>query len=642
MNHALAPGFHHYPFFPWQFGMPFSSNPPIPGGLGHHVSLCDPGWRRVKEGPIGEKQTEPSLPEGARTRQPPIPDQLGPNRSFYDGQWMMPPGGHFYPYDNGIEGYSMDHPFRPAPVFAPSSNPPVSSIRLSEITRRHLDILRSRLKYLEDQLSYNRHQIDERAVEGDARTVREYITQFEGNLQAQLSIEGGHHPKPDSRSAHDAPTSTKTDGTSKSSNAADHQSAMSAPFRAKQGSQGHYSMGYKTADDKPRSRSKTGINSTKSVSAFAGWKPPGNAIVGSGQLTEKPTLPTNAAMAAPFRPNSRASNFQGYMQENSSSRGGSYMDRDAEGQPLGRTMMPGFSNTTIPYLVGYLPFGVRPDLAKHSDFMYGRPLTEDEQRARHMYWGKAPGHLQKGLPKFDGKDFFPPSPTKDRFTDDSIPSVHEMPPGSTTPARIVPMTKDPSDPFQELSLCESSGQILARNGPGNSTQSECIPRPEQESSGGLTVTTNRSMPQGRRLGRSLDELNRASEDTEPTSSGSVKEKSSSDEADEDDRELIFTGRQTITKIGKTHNDIWTSMLKKEPGSANAVFGTVSPTTVQGVLPQYASYATASLTPTIAIANKPISPRSVASKKCDQGDTKARSRTRAWMRSENCPPTEMGF
>ena len=67
---------------------------------------------------------------------------------------------------------------------------------------------------------------------------------------------------------------------------------------------------------------------------------------------------------------------------------------------------------TVPYLVGTLPQGVQASFAKPTDFVYSRPLTDDELRARYLYWGKAPRFVQSGLPKFDGKDFYPPSPVK--------------------------------------------------------------------------------------------------------------------------------------------------------------------------------------------------------------------------------------
>jgi hypothetical protein len=73
---------------------------------------------------------------------------------------------------------------------------------------------------------------------------------------------------------------------------------------------------------------------------------------------------------------------------------------------------PIISPNAVPYLIGSLPNGIQASQAKDTDFEYSRPLTEDEVRARFLYWGKAPRSVQSGLPKFDGKDFYPPSPVK--------------------------------------------------------------------------------------------------------------------------------------------------------------------------------------------------------------------------------------
>lgn len=66
----------------------------------------------------------------------------------------------------------------------------------------------------------------------------------------------------------------------------------------------------------------------------------------------------------------------------------------------------------VPYLYGFPPSGMTFEKASSSELQYSRKLTEDEQRARHLYWGKAPREALKGLPKFDGRDFYPPSPVK--------------------------------------------------------------------------------------------------------------------------------------------------------------------------------------------------------------------------------------
>jgi hypothetical protein len=70
----------------------------------------------------------------------------------------------------------------------------------------------------------------------------------------------------------------------------------------------------------------------------------------------------------------------------------------------------------VPYLIGTLPQGVNPRSARSSDYVYSRQLTEHEIRARYLYWGNAPRSVQHGLPKFDGKNFYPPSPYKAAIT----------------------------------------------------------------------------------------------------------------------------------------------------------------------------------------------------------------------------------
>ena len=86
-----------------------------------------------------------------------------------------------------------------------------------------------------------------------------------------------------------------------------------------------------------------------------------------------------------------------------------------------------------PYLIGTLPQGIHLSQSNGSDFIYARPLTEDELRARHLYWGSAPRSVMKGsgLPKFDGKDFYPPSPVKGMATPAAAPNGYSK--SATTP-----------------------------------------------------------------------------------------------------------------------------------------------------------------------------------------------------------------
>ncbi|ERT00171.1 hypothetical protein HMPREF1624_03540 [Sporothrix schenckii ATCC 58251] len=76
-----------------------------------------------------------------------------------------------------------------------------------------------------------------------------------------------------------------------------------------------------------------------------------------------------------------------------------------------------------PYLVGTLPAGIDPQHARDSDYVYERELTHDETRSRYLFWGRAPSFTRKGLPKFDGKDFYPPSPANDAIGDSPPPPL---------------------------------------------------------------------------------------------------------------------------------------------------------------------------------------------------------------------------
>lgn len=78
------------------------------------------------------------------------------------------------------------------------------------------------------------------------------------------------------------------------------------------------------------------------------------------------------------------------------------------------------------------------------------------------------------------------------------------------------------------------------------------------------------------------------------------------------------------------------MLKKAPASANAAPSTLTSTTVQGLLPNYAGHATASLAPTIT--NRTTSPRKFA-KVGDGLDSKRSGPFSQKRGEENCPPSE---
>lgn len=110
-----------------------------------------------------------------------------------------------------------------------------------------------------------------------------------------------------------------------------------------------------------------------------------------------------------------------------------------------------------PYLVGSLPRGIHVSQAKSTDLTYSRALTGDEIRARYLYWGKAPRSVMSGLPKFDGKDFYPASPVKqDACLASATPSEHP------TESQLI-AAADPQLNFEKLfdSPTESPNQPIS-------------------------------------------------------------------------------------------------------------------------------------------------------------------------------------
>lgn len=159
------------------------------------------------------------------------PGQFDPTRPYFvNGQWMLPLGAQPYPY--GLHPF-MTHPGLmgpcggapvsqgqvPAqtnafsstetqqtqstqtngtqlstPLNAPA-NPPISSIRPSQITKCHIESLKYNLKRVEDQLQYNVHQIDVKHMEGLAKEIRASIKALQDALPKQLEFEELNYPK---------------------------------------------------------------------------------------------------------------------------------------------------------------------------------------------------------------------------------------------------------------------------------------------------------------------------------------------------------------------------------------------------------------------------------------------------------------
>lgn len=613
---GMPPGPPPYSLMPWHMGMNMGGAFTMPMAPGSQIAGINPSLNKSKDSSRSDKQSESGASDKANaTRTSPQEYVDHPRPVFYNGQWMMPPGPQFFHYGmapphgfpspfpapmmapqglatnpttrpsmtKGTQSMENEVPGRasastlgvPQPSAAPSCVPRfhhMSSIRGSEITKNHIGILRTRLRYLEDQLQFNKHQIDERSVEKDAQMARQQIQLFEKNLEAQLKMEEKSleaqmkieeiYGKADQ--SNDTNKPAQSNGSiffqplnggafSMSPMVSDTTAQLANPPSSNQEEKSQVrNLQQKSSGERTQTRFISGLNPTKSVSAFNGWKP-----LGPENLNGQSSLPVGAALAAPFQPRTdiKVPSLVDSSRRSGTSSGdaGRLNPGNAEYQPAGIPNWEGIPDSyrhatcgPAPYLIGHLPNGIRPDLARDTDYSYDRELTEDELRARHMYWGKAPPHLQKGLPKFNGKDFYPPSPTKGPSSDErssTALSSHQIHIGTPVFDYGAVPNKSAADPFQSLG---DTGHILTRNGPGNSTQSESLPRPEDTLSEDIPSRAKLFQSCATRIGRSLDEVDNAAHESAHVSPVVTKEESSSDEGEED-RELIFTGRRTMSQ-----------------------------------------------------------------------------------------------
>ncbi|POR33902.1 Uncharacterized protein TPAR_05894 [Tolypocladium paradoxum] len=625
-----------------------------------------------------DKHSETGNSENSNSVRISPPEQFDHSRPFfYNGQWVMPPGAGVYPfgmppvagYPVSMTGHPMMHPrfgmhpmmpLHPmrsdqsmhshasssssVPAFAVPMNPPVSSILKSEITKRQLEHLRGHLKYNEDQLQYNKHQIDEKLVEQQVHVLRHQILMFEKKLEAELALEESQCPQNEKTEESTSSTSSRDGPRSKSSTASEAKpgrdthsgtSSLDEPPHVR-------SVKGQKSKDRVSSQPPSGSSSTKSLPLKSALKKPRS----SEPAKKSSTLPVSAALAPPFQPRTDGVSSASATTDSSVYSAVSYTGGEPSRNAFGTE-----GNVGKPYLVGALPPGCNPAAARDTDYMYGRDLTEDELRARHMYWGNAPRKLQKGFPKFDGKDFYPPSPEKGDSSGSEVASSPSMqrrriPSGNSQTDYNLAKPKLESDPFGSIGR---AGQRPAR---GILTQSEHMPRIDPSMSSSPASGKLSPVKGAVQAGRSYEDFRKVLGEAGLPSSGGCKDKSPSGSGDESN--ILFKGRRhmSVNKYvhsspcqslvqpltlsrSKNPNKIWQSMLKKGKSSSAAVPGTVSSMTARGVLPNYTGHATASLTPTIA--NTTVSPKGNSHKPGESGDGGSASAD-GETKVENRPPT----
>lgn len=558
---GLHPGIHGPPPFalsPWHMGLggvnmptPFpAAGPPVPNS--HGPTTAKP---MAPEPAKGDGSLETTSSENANPVRLSPPEQFDHSRPFFfNGQWIMPSTPHYYAYGmpqfpgfptHGVMNPAM-LPVRPsevpmtqsktakseqpiekvshtdtstashsAPSIGTKSQPPISSIRPSEITKKQIDVLRGSLRYLEDQLQYNKHQIDEKWMDQQAQLVRQQIQQFEKNLESQLRFEDSHYPP-----------KKYPEGSSTSSNCVDKSTSSMSADTSSDASYGRSKS--HPAKEQPRLKSSQSFSVSRSM---------GNTISASHlphTATPASTLPVHAALAPPFHP--RTDGIASAPANSSKHNARTPGDTSSPNSSLRGSASQREKKSRRPYLVGQLPAGVTEDQAHDTDYIYVRDLTEDELRARHMYWGKAPSHLQRGLPKFDGKDFYPPSPERNRPSEAS--SVRGL---NSAPS---PVQKPVFDLFRSLGR---GTRKVVRMGPGQSTQSESLLRAEEQDASDVTDSPlMRAESCQTNLGHSYNDFRNALCASSTVPSETSHGRASSDEGD-DDRSLLFKGRKTMSR-----------------------------------------------------------------------------------------------
>ena len=391
-----------------------------------------------------------------------------------NGAGQMMNSAHYQPAMMGAHGYPalmqqnlpVSTSFRPPP--APQS---CSTIKRSEITAKQIANLKGQLKYFEDQLQYNRHQIDEKVTEGRCRDLQAQISHFE-NMQKMYSQQESPQANKDHKA--DTPEPPAADAEREANNmnsrmAALHESSSQQPQALVGKSDG--SQGFREA----RSRSRHTQEARRETSSDMAFEAAGTIGKGSG-------LSSAAALAPVFQPRGYASSWEGgeSVQDPQSETDAKFNQRGRvwkgpepaqESQPHGsRPLGPAASIETtgqtnsyrsskkdrgdsyfgVPYLLGTLPKGVNSRQAKDQDYVYSRPLTDDELRARYLYWGQAPRSIMQGLPKFDGKHFYPASPDKKPGESQPGSQPRRIPVSRPETEYDFRLTQSESDPFRPM------------------------------------------------------------------------------------------------------------------------------------------------------------------------------------------------
>ncbi|POS77694.1 hypothetical protein DHEL01_v203920 [Diaporthe helianthi] len=560
---------------------------PYPGFIG----MPPPGY--AGHMPAPPMMMPPQMP------MPPIMSPMGP----------MPQGGPMGPVGHqqpaGASAMSTAPPSSSRQSTPqPPSKPPISSIRPSQITRKQIDGLRANLKYHEDQLQYNKHQIDERDMERKIDMLNHDIERFEKVFQAQTGFEEKHYPKNDKDKDEAASSSGRS---SVPSSKTQSQSEESKESKATTMSSNSHSQ--PKLRKKDRSRDSVGINSNKSSNAsYTLDDSAHDRLLASMQAGKTSSLPSGAARAPVFQPRSVSTlscpvpsgNGQaweagkaesGITQEQleaaekklvaagSKAWGVPHGINGTSSQPSRGGSPRGSGGLGVPYLVGTLPRGFNPYGGYRVEYEYSRKLTDEELQARHLYFGKASRSVGQGLPKYDGRNFYPPSPAK-HITPNESPSVGRgrAPVGEPgVDYRFAAPGGREIDPFRAVAPIDT------------------FPKGERAvvSSKASSVKSTQSFSS--QTGDHVEGFKKALEESKKLQDTDVSCESVSEASVNETKSLDFNDSRSNGNSSK----LWQSMVKRGFTASDVLPSTVTSTTAQGYLPHFAGNASASLSPTVS-------------------------------------------
>jgi hypothetical protein len=299
------------------------------------------------------------------------------------------------------------------------SDPPISSIRPSQITKSHIESLRQNLKRVEDQLLYNVHQIDVKHMESLAKEIRDSIRALEQALPRQLEFEEMHYPKTESEepkpngelfSPLGSQRGLQHNGIPISRKKSSARGPAVSARRGKAGFPLETGFARSASSDSDAPRNFSGLPMTAAAAPV--FQPSGQALSSSDNSGTGAKIPTATKILSPAGKNKQTPTIATKDQYHD---GSGHLKHAVNGHPHVQALNLPTNANKRPYLVGFCPSGVDHTAAKQTgNFVYPRELTAEEIRARHLYWGQAPPSATKGLPKFDGKDFYPPSPATSR------------------------------------------------------------------------------------------------------------------------------------------------------------------------------------------------------------------------------------